>query len=152
MTQGTWKPFSPYKSFTVLGARAGYWKGYAYDFYVAPSRTSVNKFSIYIYVNGCGNYKITNNNLVPVVNGKFRFTGTYYASGTFSSQTGASGMLGLKYFYIPGCGYVSGGPYSWSATWRSSAQPDPLMDAPSLLLLPELDAPLVGPFTVEPLP
>ena len=152
MSYGAWKPFSPYKTFSLLGARAGYWRGYGNDFYVTPTRTSVDDFSIYISVTGCGNYKISYTNLTPIVNGKFKFTGAYYASGTFSSPTSASGMLGLSYFYIPGCGYVSGGPYSWSATWRSSAQPDPAMEAQPYLLLRELETPIIGPFTVEPAP
>jgi hypothetical protein len=152
LTQGTWKPFSAFKSFTVLGARAGYWKGYGVDFYVTPSRTSVQNFSIYISVSGCGNYRITYPVLVPIVNGKFMFTGTFYGSGSFISATQGSGQFGLTGFYIPGCTYVSGGPYSWSATWLSPDQPDPSLASPPVLLLPGLDAPFLGPFTVDPAP
>ena len=137
---------------SIIGTKAGYWKASGIDFYVTPSRTRVNKFSIYIGVRGCGNYKITHTDLVPIASGKFKFTGAFYANGVFSTPMNAAGLVGLNKYYIPGCGYVSGGPYNWNALWLDSSQPDPATDMPSLLPLPELDAPVLGPFTVEPAP
>ena len=67
----------------------------------------------------CGVWKITHLTQEPITANHFSFTGPFYASGTFSSQTAASGTLGLSNFPIPGCGLVSGGPYAWSANWLS---------------------------------
>ena len=107
---------------------------------VPATASTVNNFSIYIYVYGCGSYQITRTLPAPIVNGKFNFTGSYYVSGTFGTITSVSGQLGLKYYYIPGCGYVSGGPYSWSATWRSADPLDPATPAQPTRLLRDAEA------------
>jgi hypothetical protein len=63
---------------------------------------------------------------VPIVNKKtFSFTGTLYASGTFDSPTTAHGTDGVSSLYVYNCGYVTGGPWSWTATWQDSSQPAP---------------------------
>lgn len=80
----------------------------------------VDNFTILISVSGCGSYQITHVPLEPIVNYAFSFTGTYYASGTFVNTTTLNGVTGLNNFYIPGCGYVSGGPWSFTALWRQA--------------------------------
>ena len=89
------------------------------EFHVTWDRAFVDDFAININVTGCGTYKITHTVPDPISSNSFSFTGTFYASGTFSSQTAASGTTGLTNFSIPGCGLFSGGPYAWSAGWVS---------------------------------
>lgn len=139
MLGGAWMSYSAYKPFTV-SPKAGYWGGYGLEFYVTPDLASVDNFAIYISVTGCGSYKITHLPLVRIanINGRFAFGGSFYASGTFSSPTRVSGQLGLNMFYIPGCGYLKGGPFSWSGSWKNPSQPklagaadsDPISVAP----------------------
>jgi RHS repeat-associated protein len=106
------------------GPTPGFWQSTTGDeFYVTADRTKVDDFAIHITVSGCGNYKITHPSPEPIAGNQFSFTGAFYASGTFNSQTTASGSDGLDRFNIPGCGLVSGGPWSWSATWQNSSQP-----------------------------
>ncbi|MDO8674300.1 MAG: hypothetical protein Q7O66_23065, partial [Dehalococcoidia bacterium] len=40
-----------------------------------------------------------------------------------ATTTTASGMVGLSSFPITGCGNVSGGPWSFTYTWRNGTQP-----------------------------
>ena len=82
----------------------------------------MDDFAIRVNVDGCGSYKITHTPQEPISGNSFSFTGAFYASGTFSSQTAASGTTGLSSFPISGCGNVSGGPWAWSANWMHSAQ------------------------------
>ncbi len=106
------------------GPTPGFWESTTGDeFYVTTDRAYVDNFAIYISVLGCGDYKITRTTPTPISNNQFSFTGSFYASGTFNSTTTASGTDGLSDFYIPGCGNVSGGPWSWNATWQDSSQP-----------------------------
>jgi uncharacterized repeat protein (TIGR01451 family) len=105
------------------GPTPGFWKDSGTggtEFYVTSDRASVSQFAIYVSLEGCGDYKITKNVLVPISNNQFSFSGSFYASGTFSSQTAASGQSGLSSFG-PICGYLwNGGPWPWTATWRNS--------------------------------
>jgi hypothetical protein len=107
------------------GPTPGFWRtdSQGVEFYVTTDRASVDNFAAYITVSGCGDYKITRTPLEPISNDQFSFSGSFYASGAFSSETAASGTTGLDSFFISGCGFVSGGPWSWDATWRSSGQP-----------------------------
>jgi hypothetical protein len=147
---GIWLPFSPYKSFTILGPKPGYWKSSWTDFYITPDMANVKAFSIYISVSGCGNYKITHSALAPVIDRKFSFGGSFHAQGTFATTgLSASGTAGLNDFYIPGCGYISGGPFPWTATWKSVGQPDPA-GAIEFLPLPGPEGTFPGPFIIEP--
>ena len=123
MTGGVWKSYSVFKSFTLRAPDAGFWRGSGLEFYVTPDQAKVDNFAIYIYVDGCGNYKITHSPFASIVKNHFSFTGSFYASGTFSSTTRASGQSGLNHYYIAGCGYISGGPFSWSAIWKNNTQP-----------------------------
>jgi hypothetical protein len=110
------------------GPTPGFWQqlGGAMEFYVTADRAFVDDFAIKINVTGCGSYKITHTPQEPISGNNFSFTGVFYASGTFSSQTAASGTTGLSSFPIPGCGTVSGGPWAWSANWMHSAQLTPV--------------------------
>ncbi|MCU0500306.1 MAG: S8 family peptidase [Anaerolineae bacterium] len=103
------------------GPTPGFWQqpGGAMEFYVTADRGFVDDFAIYINVTGCGSYKITHTIPEPISSNSFSWSGPFYASGTFSSQTAAGGTTGLSSFPISGCGLVSGGPYAWSAGWVS---------------------------------
>ena len=106
------------------GLTPGFWASTAgEEFYVTTDGADVDDFAIYISVFGCGNYKITHTPLEPITNNQFSYSGSFYASGTFNSATAANGSDGLNSFYIPGCGYITGGPWLWNATWQTSAQP-----------------------------
>jgi hypothetical protein len=104
------------------GPNPGFWKGSGMEFDVTSNRAYVDDFAIYINVTGCGSYKITHTPQESISNDRFSFTGSFYANGTFSDATHSSGQAGLNHFYIYGCGYVTGGPWSWSATWQHSSQ------------------------------
>jgi hypothetical protein len=111
---------------TATGPTPGFWESQTGDeFYVSPDSANVLNFAIYITVPSCNNntYKITRITPVSIVGNQFSFSGSFYASGTFNSATTASGTDGLSSHFIVGCGTVSGGPWSWSATWQNSTQP-----------------------------
>ncbi|MGE5248817.1 MAG: FG-GAP repeat domain-containing protein, partial [Bacteroidota bacterium] len=120
------RPYSAYKAFTIPPLpKAGFWRNSAgsLEFYVTPDQSAVANFAIRVYVPGCGTYKITRTALAPIANNHFSFSGSFYGNGTFSNTTAVAGSTGLYYFYISGCGYVSGGPFSYSAAWNGSSQP-----------------------------
>jgi hypothetical protein len=111
---------------TPTGPTPGYWASTTGDmFYVTSDSAYVDDFAIVVDVTGCGIYKITHDPPEPINNSQFSFSGSFYASGTFNTATTASGSDGLSNFYIGGsCNkYVSGGPWSWNATWQNSSQP-----------------------------
>jgi hypothetical protein len=108
-----------------VGPTPGYW--FVHDpigdveFYVTSDRGYVENFAV--YVAQCGNYKIANAAQVPISGNSFSFTGSFYASGTFSSPTSASGTLGVTEYNIPGvCGTQTAGPLPWSANWMHILQ------------------------------
>ncbi len=111
------------KNYPLSGPTPGFWESDYEEFYVTTDRAYVDNFAVYIYVLGCGYYKVIHTPLEPITNNQFSFSGPLYASGTFHSATTASGTDGLDSLYIPGCGYVNGGPWSWSATWQNDSQP-----------------------------
>ena len=82
----------------VSGPTPGFWQssGGAMEFYVTSNRGYVDDFAIYVDVSGCGRYKITHLIQEPISGNSFSFTGPFYASGTFSSQTASSGTTGLS--------------------------------------------------------
>jgi hypothetical protein len=107
----------------TTGPEPGFWEGGSVEFYVTSDRSNVDEFAIWINVPTCNiyGYKVTHSAAEPISNDAFSFSGSFYASGTFSSSTSASGLTGLNSYYIPGCGYVgSNGDWSWSATWSST--------------------------------
>lgn len=100
------------------GPQPGYWEDdLRLEFYVTSDRKYVDDFALHI-TGVCGNYIITHTVPVPISGNTFSFSGPFYGSGTFLSTTAANVMAGLDDFYIPGCGYVSGGPWYSTATWR----------------------------------
>jgi inhibitor of cysteine peptidase len=126
MVGGIWRGFSAYMNFSISSPKpnAGFWESNTGDeFYVTADQMNVDDFAIYISVPYCGYYKITHTPLVPIVNRQFSFSGSFYASGTFDTSTSSHGQDGLKSFYIPGCGYVTGGPWSWVASWIHASPP-----------------------------
>jgi hypothetical protein len=115
---------TPTSTPTSTAPKAGFWQGSGggVEFYVTSDQAYVDNFAIYITVQGCGNYKITYDPPVPIVDKQFSFSGTFYANGTFSSSTACSGAAGLDHFPIAGCGLVStGGPFAYSATWQHAS-------------------------------
>jgi len=125
MVSGTWEDYSAYTSFTLAGPKAGFWKSSSLEFYVTTNRSNVAKFAIYVY--GCGVSRITYTQLVPIVNNRFSFrrssgSSSFFANGTFSDVEKASGTVGLKAYYIPGCGNISH-TWSWTATWQNASRP-----------------------------
>jgi hypothetical protein len=152
MTGGVWQTYSPFKPFSIqLLPKAGLWTGPWMGFYIAPNQTQLSDFSIYVSITGCGNYKITHKPLTPIVNRAFSFGGTFYAQGTVDSMAAMHGTLGLNYFYIPGCGYLKGGPFSWKATWKNTTQPSVIISDTLTPVLVEsmLNLPDNGGYTVE---
>jgi hypothetical protein len=119
------------------GPRPGFWESATGDeFYVTPDRTAVARFAIYITVNGCGSYKITHIPLAPITSDSFSFSGSFYASGTFDSETSAFGIDGLTNFVIAGCGTVNGGPWFWVANWQNDSQPSAAV-VPAVIMGPD---------------
>jgi hypothetical protein len=122
------------------GPTPGFWSGAYEEFYVTTDSGSVNRFAIYVSVSGCGNYKITHISPIPaIVSDQFSHSGPFYFSGTFHTTTTASGTEGLNNFELSGCGTVSGGPWSWTASWVNSSQPSILS---AELVVPELIEPM----------
>jgi hypothetical protein len=107
------------------GPKPGFWQSTTgVEFYVSTDRASVVKFTIYVNI-PCTTLKIYRTVPSTITNNRFSFTGSYYASGTFDSASSAHGTVGLNKYYTSACGggYITGGPWSWTATWKSSAQP-----------------------------
>jgi Carboxypeptidase regulatory-like domain len=108
------------------GPQPGYWQCTNCNqwMYVRPDRAAVLKFTIRVTDPDCGTGTIYRVVADPIVSNQFAFSGSFYGSGTFHTATTASGTTGLNNFYISACGkYVSGGPWTWSDTWRNSTQP-----------------------------
>ena len=103
--------------------RPGFWKADADEFYVSGDSGSVQNFASYVSVPGCGEYKITHMSSVPISGNFFSFTGSYYASGTFTSDNAASGTVGFLNYTIAGCGQLNGGPWNWSAAFQPAPTP-----------------------------
>jgi hypothetical protein len=115
--------YLPAISHGIQSTVPGYWKGGANQFYVTPDASKVNRFSVRINVAGCGSYKITRTSMVPISNKRFSFINFYFSgSGAFTSPTSATGTDRLYHLHIPGCGYISGGPWTWNVTWQDSSQ------------------------------
>jgi hypothetical protein len=144
MVNGVWKNYSPFKVFKVVDVKAGLWTAPGLEFYVSPTSNTVDNFAISVNVYGCGHYKIIYTPLVYIKNKHFVFGGFFYAQGTFGSPTTVSGTLGLTHYYLPHCGYVGGGPFTWTARWGNSRQPvsiDTGGEITLTLLVPESEAP-----------
>jgi|CXWL01.1.fsa_nt_gi hypothetical protein len=151
---GVWRNFSPYKSFVLFLPEPGFWS-WTDDsprFYLLNSSTVVADFSILVRHPTCGLRRITHTDDATINGKNFNLTGSFSVSGTFTNATTVSGTLALINYYLPGCGYGSGGPYPWTAVWRSGAQPDVTLnngDIPELTVSPEFDTPF-DIFTLDP--
>lgn len=152
MIDGTWKPYSPLKNFTVVAPMAGYWGSIPaswVSFWVTPNRTQVKNVTIWMYA--CGGWKGVydpNSRSINPGSGRFSFiNGSMAASGAFAktsiSPNTASGTGKLGSFYWPGCGYISHPYASWSNHWITSSQPSgmDLQSAGPAFVLPVPDAP-----------
>jgi len=113
---GTWWNFTTWKP------TAGTWTTSLGDtFQVDASGNYVFDFDYTYLISGC-TYQFINL-MLPIADAQFSQSGSIYISGTFDSETTAHGTQGLANFYAGGCyggssaGYVSVGPYNWTATW-----------------------------------
>jgi subtilisin family serine protease len=125
---GAWGPFSTFKTFSVQVSstqpQAGYWASETgEEFWVTPTQTEVDDFTIHLFVDGCGSFTITRTTPVSIANNQFSFSGSMYASGTFDSPTSAHGTDGFDNHLIPGCGTVTAGPWTWTANWQNEGAP-----------------------------
>jgi hypothetical protein len=111
---GAWWSFATWKP------KAGAWTTTGkVSFSVSSDQAMIEPFSDTFYPSGCGFYSVTlfaHN--TPIANGQFAKTGSFYFSGTFDSSTTAHGSVGLNNYYVSGC-YLTGGPFTWTATWSS---------------------------------
>jgi subtilisin family serine protease len=112
------------------GPRAGNWlSGTSEEFYVMPDQSHIDQFSVLVNVSGfsdpsCnGLWRIIHTTPEPITNNQFSFSGAFSATGNFSSETAVSGTDALNSFPLPNCGTISGGPWSYSATWQNNSQP-----------------------------
>ena len=102
----------------VCAANAGFWEDGWVEFYVTD-RCRVRNFAVYVYVTGCGGYKITHTREERINDDFFNFQGEYMANGTFTDQTHVEGRVNIQSLYIPGCGTVSGRIWDYTAAWKS---------------------------------
>ena len=155
---GVWKAYSAFLAFTVAGAttspKAGFWESeYGDEFYVTTDQKNVDNFAIILDVDGCGIITITHPALVPIVNKKFSFSGTFYGEGTFDSATSAHGTDGLNNYYSNTCGgYLYDIEWNWTATWKDSSQPTIVVEggATAVIDKQESQGPSHRAFIVEP--
>jgi hypothetical protein len=87
-------------------------------FTVNATQTVLDSFSASYAQAGCS-VKVTTYS-IPIANGQFSRTGSFYFNGTFDSPTTAHGTEGLNNLNTYGCGYWTLGPFSWTATWQHS--------------------------------
>jgi hypothetical protein len=123
------------------GPVPGFWRSTTGDqFFVTSDRAFVDNFTMRITVNPCGTYEIIHTPQVPLTKNDFSFLSPngFYASGTFHSTTTASGTDGLTNYFIPGCGVVNSGPWSWNATWQSGVLPTVIRTAEVITSVDEI--------------
>jgi len=143
LVNSAWMDFSPDTAFTVSPAKFGYWAGGGLDFYIT-TKAKVSSFTIYITINGCGNYKITYTPLVNITNNAFSFGGPFYANGKFITVSQSQGILGLNSLLIANCGYLSAGPFTWTGSWVNKNQPPALLInrelLPAIITVPTMES------------
>ncbi|MGB8213643.1 MAG: C39 family peptidase [Anaerolineales bacterium] len=144
---GAWNAYSTIQNFTitVIKPQPGFWQGnFGDEFYVNPDENSVNNIAVEVDIAGCGAYRITHTARVPIHNDAVSFNGAFYGTGTFTSTVSLNGLLGLDHFYLPGCGYVNGGPWADTLNWQNSIQASRLSgtveNQVGKIALPNLDA------------
>jgi hypothetical protein len=138
-------------AFVVTPAKPGFWKNPWLQFYSLNTKPQVKNFSVYVSVYGCGVYKITYTKAVPIKPNKtFAFNkGGFLANGTFVKPKNAQGQVAFNNFLLSGCGYITGGPFDWNATWKNKSQPKAASRSggehiPSILSVPQFDVPFDG--------
>ena len=100
---------------------AGHWTGTGVSFDVTSDRQYVDNFRVTVVVSIPGGtclVTVTRISEVPIANNQFSFSGSFYASGTFDSETTAHGTFGFNHH--PACGGTITGSDSWTATWASA--------------------------------
>jgi subtilisin family serine protease len=140
---GSWSPFSAFKAFTVNATdnpQAGFWSGPFEEFFVTPDQSFVDDFATFVS-GACGDIKITRATPVAIANNQFSFSGSFYASGTFDTATSAHGTDGLENYFIPGCGFIDGGPWVWTATWQNADQALEILEGPADVLFKLISEP-----------
>jgi hypothetical protein len=105
--------------------RTGWWESTTglEKFYVRDDHASIERLTIYVNVPICNppNREVIYPGPVSIVNKQFFFTGSIYANVTFDNLfTTATGRDGLNNHVIPNCAIVSGGPWDFTATWKSA--------------------------------
>ncbi len=148
LIDGTWKPYSTFKTFALRAPQPGLWGGAGVGFYATPDRGQVDDFSAYIRVDPCGDLHLLWPSPVPIRNGGFKYSVPqvqYY--GTFDrsayDQRAASGRTTFASYPLWGCGLLSG-YYDWVAFWQNPNQPAPALDmqpAGDIIILRIPDAP-----------
>ncbi len=144
---GTWLPYTRYQKFTLRAPLAGYWDNGPFAFYVSPDRVKVYNIAMTVRVDPCGAYRLTHPSALLIKNGSFEYTSTSLSfDGGFGPWTAieprdAYGFVTLKNYFIPNCGYVSGGGV-WNASWVNSSQP----------AAAALDGQQFGDFLIVPMP
>jgi hypothetical protein len=123
LVDGVWKSYSADRAFTLIVPKAGFWTGDT-DFYVSSDNAYVVNYAMYINVADCDIFdlKLTYKKAIPIVSAQFQNNDTFYFYGAFNSATVSQGYVGLSSYYLPGCGYISGGPFAVTDRWKSPSQ------------------------------
>ena len=108
---------TPTPTTAPCAADVGFWEDGWVEFYVTD-RCRVKGFAIYLYVEGCGGYKIIHTSEERINDGFFNFQGEYTANGTFTDRTRCKGRVNITDLFIPGCGTVSGRISDYTAAWE----------------------------------
>jgi hypothetical protein len=114
LTQQRWSPpLSP-----------GFWSGQGVEFYVSPDSKNVRNFTVKFSLQNCpGTHVVTQSGDTTIIDNKFSFGGSYYASGTFTSITAANGTVGFDNYYLSECGFDITTSIPWNAAWQNNSQP-----------------------------
>jgi hypothetical protein len=143
MVNGGWRDYSAYRTFSVdLPPEMGFWRGSGTEFFVTGDHNMVNNFAIYVNIPACGltSLKLVSQTAVPIVNDKASQTGELYFDLNFNWNI-STGTFGLQNYPIPGCGYVTGGPYTANAVWKNGSQPATLNsdEIMQIVVVPSID-------------
>jgi len=101
----------------ACAATVGYWRDGWLEFWVTD-RCRIKDFTVYVTAEGCGNWWIKHLVDEPINDSSFNFQGSYMANGTFIDSTHCKGRVNIQNFYLPGCGWVSGKIWDYTASWN----------------------------------
>jgi hypothetical protein len=102
----------------------GFWSGQGVEFYVTPDSKSVRNFAVKFSLQDCpGTHVVTQSGNTTIIDNKFSFGGSFYASGTFTSTSAANGSGGFNNYFLSECGYSLNTSFTWSAAWQNNSQP-----------------------------